>query len=249
MSLQSDKIDSDSSVLLDSSPLLHEDKDKAGAAAELRALVALTIPITATFVLEIVPSLVSVLLVGHLGKDYLDASSLANMFSNVTGLSVCLGMATGLDTLVSQAHGAQESKKVGIYLQRALLVQLIVFVPIVLVNFFTADILKLAQQPADVSDLAGRFARYMLPGLPCVALYELLKKTMQAQNSTLPTLLIAVLGNGVNVGVGYWLVHVRDDVGFIGAAIGKSVGQFTLGFALLAYLWWVASARCRVVLL
>eukprot|EP00128_Syssomonas_multiformis_P014961 Colp12_sorted_trinity150504_noHs@14191 len=110
---------------------------------EWLALFQLTWPVVLTFVLEMSPGIVSVAFVGHLpGQLYLDASALATMFSNVTGLSIGFGLTTALDTLASQANGAKNYKLIGVYVQRGLLIIALACVPIWAVNWWAADILK-----------------------------------------------------------------------------------------------------------
>ena len=47
------------------------------------------------------------MLVGHLSPVYLGAATMGLMFVNVTGISLCYGGMSSLDTLCSQAFGAK----------------------------------------------------------------------------------------------------------------------------------------------
>ena len=47
------------------------------------------------------------------------AEGRGGQYSNVTGLSIVLGMVTALDTLATQAHGAENPKLIGVYMQRS----------------------------------------------------------------------------------------------------------------------------------
>src|SRR5690606_18379754 len=60
----------------------------------------------------------------------LAASSLASMFAAVTCWSVSLGTATALDTLCSQSFTSHHPHTLGLHLQRAILVLMLLFVPI-----------------------------------------------------------------------------------------------------------------------
>ena len=83
---------------------------------ELAAMVSLSIPVIATYILEIIPSLITIFLVGRMDSDnsklYLDAAALGVMLYNIVGLSTGLGLLTALDTLCASAHGANENLRV-----------------------------------------------------------------------------------------------------------------------------------------
>jgi len=75
------------------------------------------------------------------------------------------------------------------------------------VPFLYLYVLLFLGQPKVVSELAGRFTLYLLPGVPFLYLYELLKRLLQAQNIASPMLIVALIGNIINITVGYYLVH------------------------------------------
>ncbi|RHY08549.1 hypothetical protein DYB36_000750 [Aphanomyces astaci] len=152
-------------------------------------------------------------------------------------MSVGLGLATAMDTLCTQALGAGNAKKFGAYLQGGMLAMALVLVPVFVVNWYSGWILKSLHQDATISAMAGTFTRYSTVGLPFLCLYELVKRLLQAHHITWPTAVVAVLGNAIHVGVGYYLVNFTS-YGFYGAAIGRSVAYVCLPFLLLPYFWW-----------
>ncbi|KAL3662981.1 hypothetical protein V7S43_011924 [Phytophthora oleae] len=77
----------------------------------------------------------------------------------------------------------------------------------------------------------------MLPGVPCLFLYELTRKVLQAQNIMTPLVAIAAIGNVVNVATGYGLAY-HTSIGFKGIAIGRSLGNFVLPLLLVPYFAW-----------
>ncbi|KUF64659.1 Multidrug and toxin extrusion protein 1 [Phytophthora nicotianae] len=151
---------------------------------------------------------------------------------NMTSLSVGLGLASALDTLCSQAHGAKRYEKIGIYFQTGVIVLTVTLIPMLFVNAFTEPILKWLGQDAEVASYAGEFSRWMLPGVPCLFLYELTRKVLQAQNIMTPLVTIAAIGNVVNVAAGYGLAY-HTSIGFNGIAIGRSLGNFVLPLLLV----------------
>jgi len=89
-------------------------------------------------------------------------------------------------------------------------------------------------QPKVVSELAGTFTLYLLPGVPFLYLYELLKRLLQAQNIASPMLIVALIGNIINITVGYYLVHYTS-MGYLGVAAARSLCNITLAVLLVIY--------------
>ncbi|KAG7386249.1 hypothetical protein PHYBOEH_008753 [Phytophthora boehmeriae] len=152
-------------------------------------------------------------------------------------MSIGLGLASALDTLCSQAYGAKKFDKIGIYFQTGILVLLTALVPMVIVNSFAEPILNVLGQHREVTYLTRDFSRLMLPGLPFLFLYELVRKVLSTQNILKPLVVIAVLGNVVNLGAGYGLAY-HTSLGFNGIAVARTLGNVTLSLLLVPYFWW-----------
>ena len=208
---------------------------------ETNQMVSLAVPVIGTYLLEMLPGIVSIVLVGHvesdLTKEYIAAASLAVMYVNLTGLSVGFGLASAMDTLCSQAYGAGQVRKMGVYLQTGLLVLSAAFVVVFLLNYHAGTILLAIGQPPRVSALAGTFTRILIPGIPFLFVYELLRKTMQAQNVAMPMFYVAVLSNVVNCVLGYYLVY-RTPLGWLGSAVARTACNVSFCVFMAAYVYW-----------
>ncbi|ETW02702.1 hypothetical protein, variant 3 [Aphanomyces invadans] len=211
---------------------------------ELRQVVALALPVTATFFLEYAPGIITLLLAGHAVDPndmqtttlYLDAAAIAIMYMNVTGVTIGLGLATAMDTLCPQAVGGGKSLQTGVYFQAGLVVLGLVFIPIAFANAWATTILVYFGQTYTIAVLAREFATIMLVGLPFMFVYELLKKVLQAQNVVLPMMYCAVIGNCVNAVLGYALTF-HTPLGFYGAAVARSVANGVLLLSLVTYIF------------
>ncbi|KAG3018675.1 hypothetical protein JG687_00009741 [Phytophthora cactorum] len=205
---------------------------------EILKLITLANPVIFTYVLEFFPALVSMTLVGHLDsaltKQYLDGVALSTMVLNLTAIGVGFGLATAMDTLCSQAYGAGKPKKLGIYLQSGLIVLGVTMIPVFFINWYTEALLLLIGQPEQVAAFAGRFSQILLPGIPAMYVYEMLKKVMQAQNVVLPMVYIAVLSNVLNLVLGVYLTFYTS-LGFDGTAIARLVSEMALPLCLIPY--------------
>jgi MATE family multidrug resistance protein len=172
-----------------------------------------------------------------LTKEYVGGATLSSMFIYLSGEAPGFGLATALDTLCSQAYGAGKPQRIGVSFQTGVLVLSAVLVPVFWLNWYSGHFLTLMQQPDDVAILAGQFSRCLLPGLPFLFLYELLKKVLQAQNIVAPMVWIAILSNIVNVALGILLTWYTP-LGFQGAAIARSISNLVLPLATVPYFIW-----------
>ena len=214
---------------------------------EIKGMTKLAIPVIITYLLEMFPGIVTIILVGRVQYDndidtdiishghiseygalqkklHLDAASLSVMFINVVALSPAFGLLTAMDTLCSQAHGASQPQLMGTYSLTGMVVISFVFLLSTFIIWNTSYILIHLGQPIEVSNMAGSFILYMLPGVPFLYLYELIRKVGQSRNEVMPMLVSAIVSNLVNGILGYYLVH-DTDWGWEGAAIARSVGN------------------------
>uniref|UniRef100_K3WXD6 Uncharacterized protein n=1 Tax=Globisporangium ultimum (strain ATCC 200006 / CBS 805.95 / DAOM BR144) TaxID=431595 RepID=K3WXD6_GLOUD len=227
----------------------YEDEPEPEVYDEFRKLMTLVFPVVATYVLEYLPGMVCIMLVGHIdsphSKEYVDAATMSTMFTNVSALSIGFGLSSALDTLCSQAYGAGRLKKIGIYLQSAMIVVGSCLLPIFLLNWHSGYFLLIMGQDAEVARYSGEFSRYTMWGIPFLFVYEMCRKLMQAQNITKPLVIIMVCGNLVNVISGYYLTY-HTSLGFHGAALSRTLGYVTLPVLLIPYFimspsykqWW-----------
>lgn len=209
---------------------------------EFQGMVELALPVIGTYLLEMLPGLVSIILVGHITDDphteqYIDATALAVMFMNLTGMSIGIGLATAMDTLCSQAYGAKETHRMGTYLQTGIIVLSVFTILVGVLFYYCKDIFLALGQPPLVSELAGLCTIYLLPGVPFLFGYELLRKVLQAQNVANPMLLVSVVANLVNVGLGYYLVY-HTSWGWLGVSLARTACNITFLLLLLPYTIW-----------
>ena len=197
----------------------------------------LMIPVIGTYLLEMLPGIVTIVLVGFFfgeEKEYLDAASLATMMMNVFGLSIGFGLATAMDTLCSQEYGRRSNQPssfccdddddAGVvmitYLQTGMYVLGIIFFGFVLwVHLYTGPILEYMGLPPNVCVLAGQYTKILVAGIPFLYLYELLRKTLQAQNNVRPMFVAALAANLFHIGMG--IILIKSPLGFYGPAVAR----------------------------
>jgi hypothetical protein len=221
--------------------------DKALLYDEMKDMTKLAVPVILTYLLEMLPGLITIILVGRVEYDdeneqqhnsnheeaismqklHIDAAALGVMFLNVVALSPGFGLLTAMDTLCSQAHGANQTTKMGTYSLTGFFILTSVFFLSSVILWNASSVLILLGQPPIVAQLAGEFVRYLLPGLPFVYAYELIRKVSQSRNEAMPMLISSIVCNVVVVCLGYYLVHYTT-MGWYGAAVARSVGNAVL---------------------
>ncbi|XP_078404047.1 multidrug and toxin extrusion protein 1-like [Cetorhinus maximus] len=110
---------------------------------------------------------------GHLGKYELGAVSLATSVISVTGVAVGTGLSMACDTLISQTYGSKKLKRIGIILQRGVLILFIFCCPCWALFINTEKILLGTKQHPEVARLCQLYVKIFIPALPAVFLYQL----------------------------------------------------------------------------
>ncbi|KAF9972802.1 hypothetical protein BGZ73_004007 [Actinomortierella ambigua] len=197
-------------------------------------------PVVVTYILQNSFQLASLVSLGHLGPLELAASSLASMFAAVTCWSTSLGVATALDTLCSQSYTSHHPHTLGLHLQRAILILMLLFVPIAGVWLSSSQIFALLGQEPDVAEHAAIFLRGLLPGAPAYLIFECLKKYLQAQGIMHASTLVLLVACPVNIFLNYLLVWNKYvGMGYIGAPIATSLSYWFMLVLLILYVRFV----------
>ncbi|KAI5070268.1 hypothetical protein GOP47_0014611 [Adiantum capillus-veneris] len=178
--------------------------------------------------------LISTTFVGHTGSLELSSAALAYSFSVVTGYSVLMGLGGALETLCGQAFGAGEYRKVGIYMQRAMVVLTLVAVPIAILWVFMEQIFLAVGQDAQLASKAGAYGVWLIPGLFSVGFYIPLVKFLQTQSLVVPLFGCFTLTLIFHVPICWFLVF-HTSLGYRGAAIANSISVWITVLSLALY--------------
>ncbi|XP_070419676.1 multidrug and toxin extrusion protein 2-like isoform X1 [Equus przewalskii] len=203
-------------------------------AAELAALAG---PVFLGQLMIFLISIVSSIFCGHLGKVELDGVTLAISVVNVTGISVGTGLASACDTLMSQSFGGKNQKRVGIILQRGILILMLCCFPCWAIFINTEHILLLLKQDPEVSRIAQMYVMAFIPALPAVFLFQLQTRYLQSQGIIMPQVITGIAANIINVGMHALLLYALD-LGVLGSAWANTTSQFFLSGLLFLYIWW-----------
>jgi multidrug resistance protein, MATE family len=207
---------------------------------ELRALLRLSVPLTAGHVGNQVMGLVDTAMVGRLGKAALGGVGIGNgLFFVVT--IVAMGCIFGMDAPVSQALGAREPARARRTFWQALRVGVIAGVPTLLVLALLPLVLVPVGVDAEIAADARRYVWARLPGLLPFLFFVACRSYLQALHITRPIVIASVLANVLNV-IGNSLLIFGDGalhyvglpgvglpaLGVVGAAISTSIAQLAM---------------------
>ncbi|KAJ6806122.1 protein DETOXIFICATION 12-like isoform X2 [Iris pallida] len=189
---------------------------------EGRRLGHLAGPMVAVTLSQYLLQVISSMMVGHLGELPLSSAAIATSLSGVTGFSLLLGMASGLETLCGQAYGAKQYHKLGTHMYRAIFSLVLVCIPISLLWAYMGNVLTFIGQDPQISYEAGRYTMWTIPGLFAYATAQPLMKFLQSQSLICPMLLSSFLTLALHVPLCWYLVF-KTGLGNVGAALSMSI--------------------------
>ncbi|KAK2397409.1 Protein DETOXIFICATION 16 [Trifolium repens] len=214
------------------SPLIVEETKQNNKEEERRELVEevkkqlwLSGPLISVTLLNFGINLISVMFVGHLGELYLSGASMATSFASVTGFNLLGGMASALDTLCGQSYGAKQYRMLGIHMQRAMFILIIVAIPVTIIWANTSSILIFLGQDPEISIEAGNYATLMVPCLFAYGLLQCLNRFLQTQNIVFPMMFSSAVTTLLHLPL-CWIMVYKSGLGSRGAAIANSISNW-----------------------
>lgn len=205
---------------------------------EVRRLAALAVPIVVTQVGTMLMGVVDMLMVGSVGRDALAAAALGNVWTMGT-LVFGMGLALGIDPILTQAHGAGDARAVGLVLQRGLVVAVIASGPTALLWLLTGPVLELAGQDPALAGMAHDYVLMQLPSVLGFLGFMVLRSYLQGRSIVAPAMWVTLYANVLNVLLNWLLIFGGlglPALGLRGAGIATGV---TRSLMLVALAWWV----------
>ncbi|WOL17556.1 hypothetical protein Cni_G26349 [Canna indica] len=196
----------------------------------------------AVMVAQLLVPVISTMMVGHLGELELAGTAMASALTGVTGFSLLVGMASGLDTLCGQAYGAKEYRLVGLHTYRAIFALLLVCIPISVLWILLGNILQLVGQDPLVAQEAGRYAIWLIPALFAHAIIQPLMKFLLCQSLILPMLLSIVATLCIHIPLS-WVMVFKSGLGNAGAAVSIGLSFWCNVLMLVLYIRY--STKCQ----
>jgi multidrug resistance protein, MATE family len=214
--------------------------EKGSAAhTELRATIALAVPVVFVQLGFMGMGLVDTLMVGRLSAHALAAVAIGNLyFFNISILSS--GTLMALDPIVAQAIGAGDEEVVARAVQRGLVLSLGLSAFTALCMAPVAQVLHAFHQPADVVPDAAAYVRISIIGAAPYLAFVVLRQSLQAMHHVAPIVWTVIVANIANAFFNWVFVYGHlgsPSLGVEGSAIGTVIGRWLMLLVLLALAW------------
>ncbi|KAG7486117.1 multidrug and toxin extrusion protein 1-like [Solea senegalensis] len=202
---------------------------------ELVQLCKLAGPVIISQTMVFMISFISTVFCGHLGKTELAAVALSIAVVNVTGISIGTGLSLTCDTLISQTYGSGNMKRVGVILQRGILILLMACFPCWAVLINTEPLLLAVRQSPEVASLSQLYVKIFMPSLPAAFMYQLQGRYLQNQGIIWPQVITGAVVNVLNALINYVFLFLLD-LGVAGSAAANAISQYFLAGILFIYI-------------
>lgn len=225
-------------VSLTTTPMRNPPKS-SGEPSELRATVALAIPVVVVQLGFMAMGVVDTLIVGRLSARALAAVALGNLyFFNVSILGQ--GTLMALDPLVAQALGAGDDEGVAHAVQRGVVLAVALSVVTALLLAPATSVLTALRQPHDVVPDAAAYTQVSIIGVLPYLVFVVLRQTLQAMHRVAPIVWTIVIANVANGLLDWALVYGHagsPPLGVVGSAIATAASRWLMFLLLLALTW------------
>ncbi|XP_028275489.1 multidrug and toxin extrusion protein 1-like isoform X2 [Parambassis ranga] len=191
---------------------------------ELYHILQMTGPLLLSRILNYLLPFVVTMFCGRLGNDVMAGYGLASATINVSTAATGCGLGLACDTLVSQTFGGKNLLRVGVILQRGIIILLLFCLPCWSLLINAQAILLCLGQDLEVTRIAQLYITAYIPAVP-------------NQGIILPQMYTAAAANIANVVTNYIFLY-RLDLGVSGSAAANTLSQIYICAFLFAYIRW-----------
>ncbi|KAL9682499.1 hypothetical protein QQ045_014298 [Rhodiola kirilowii] len=209
---------------------------------ELYDLWGMALPVTGMNILVYIRAVVSVLFLGRLGRLELAGGALSIGFTNITGYSVLVGLASGLEPVCSQAYGCKNWPLLTVSLQRMVLIMSLAVIPIGLLWINLGPVMLLLGQDQEITSTAAVYCLYSLPDLVTNMFLQPLRVFLRSQRVTKPMMYSTMIAVAFHVPLNYFLIEVMG-MGVVGVAVASVVTNLNMLMLLAGYALYACDLR------
>jgi MATE family multidrug resistance protein len=215
------------------------DRVPTGWRGELRAMIALAVPVVLSEMGWMAQGIVDTIMVGRLGPAAIGSVALGNAVYYTPSL-FGVGLLLGLDTLVSQAYGARDHDECHRWLAQALYLAAVATVPIMLFAFAASFAFERFGIAPVVAGPAGGYLRLMTLGTLPLLVYSGTRRYLQAVGEVRVVTVTYVAANLVNW-FGNWVLIYGEfgcpALGVNGSALSTLASRLLMAVMLLGFAW------------
>ena len=206
---------------------------------ELRATVALAVPVVLVQVGFMTMGVVDTVMVGHVSARVLAAVALGNLYF-FSVIIFSMGTLMALDPIVAQAVGAGEHEAVAQAMQRGLILAVGLSVFSSLLMAPASQVLTALRQPAEIVPDASSFLRISIAGVLPFLAFVVFRQSLQAMHRVAPIVWTMLVANIANAGFNWIFVYGHlgsPPLGVAGSAIATVISRWIMMVMLLIVSW------------
>ncbi len=206
---------------------------------ELRALVALALPVAVVQMGLVAQGLVDTAMVGRVDAVELGAVTLGNLyFFSVAVFG--MGLLFALDPLVSQAFGAGDRDAIEVAIQRGLVLSVGLAAVTSVLLALAEPVFILLRQPEEVVPVAAAYARTQIPGMLPFYAFIVFRQVLQAVGRVAPVVWTILLANVLNAFLNWILIFGNmgaPALGAVGSGWATAISRWFMWLCALGLGW------------
>src|SRR5579871_3735491 len=206
---------------------------------ELRAMVALAVPVVLSELGWMAQGVVDTIMVGKLGPAAIGAVAVGNAVYYVPSL-FGIGVLLGLDTLVSHAYGRNDHDACHHWLAQGVYLACIATPPLMLLVVAASFCFGRVGITPEVAGLAGGYLRILNWGTLPLLLYGAARRYLQGVGQVRVITVTYVLANLLNWAGNWVLIYGKlgfPALGVRGSAISTCVARVSMAVGLMVFAW------------
>jgi len=207
---------------------------------DIRRVSRLALPVAIAELGWMAMTTVDTIMVGPLGPAAIGALGVSNSaFYSIAIFG--MGLLLGLDTLVSQSHGAGDAADTHHSLAQGVYLAVAISIPLTIIFLYLPAIFRAFGINPQVSGLAELFVRTLTWSTLPLLLYGAFRRYLQGIGHVRPVMFVLVSANLVNWGANWLLIQGRlgfPALGVTGSALSTCLARVYMAGALLFFIWY-----------
>ena len=202
---------------------------------DFRLNLKLALPLMASQLGQVIVNFVDNIMVAKLGPAALAGVSFANALYAIC-LVFGMGISFALPPLISEAQGAVDDRRISSYFKHSLIVNLAFGVISMILLIAFIPFMKYLGQDPEIIPHAAEYMYYSALGMIPFMIFQTLRCYSDGLSETLPSMIIIILGNLLNVILNYLLIFGHwglPEMGTAGAALSSLISRVFMVFGIL----------------
>lgn len=196
----------------------------------IKQIINQAIPCSLCSMLMMAQALVNTVFAGHISSrnsSYLSAFGMGSSFQNMFGLSIIMGINYAFEIASSQLKGAGQLRLIGIVLNRARFITLLLLLPTFILLNFTGYFIKTMGFKEVTAQMAQQFVMAMFPALVLNCLIYIETMYLNLFEYVILPLASWFVGEICHVGLCYYFLFVKD-YGLVGIGYACSISNLVV---------------------